>query len=78
MKSFLDLCRGLTRPVVTLTLVVVLCAVVVRFVWATTIPGTIPGLPTEVWIALITSFTTAVAVAMAFWFASRNSRPPGT
>ena len=73
MKTFLDLCRGLTRPTVTLMLVGVLCAIVVRLVWSTKIPS----LPTEVWAGLILSFTTAVAVAMGFWFASRNSRPPG-
>ena len=74
MKTFLDLCRGLTRPLVTLMLVGVLCAIVVRLVWSTKIPS----LPADVWIALISSFTTAVAVVIAFWFASRNSRPPGT
>ena len=72
MKTLVDACRGLTRPVVTVTLVWVLCAVIVRVVWTTTIPS----LPAEVWIALISSFTTAVAVTLAFWFASRNSRPP--
>ena len=74
MKGFIDVCRGITRPIVTLTLVGVLCAVVVRLVWSTKVPN----LPAEIWIALISSFTTAVAVVIAFWFASRNSRPPGT
>ena len=73
MKDFLELCRGLTRPVVTLTLVGVLCAVVVRLVWSTRVLD----LPNEVWIALISAFTTAVAMAMAFWFASRGNRPSG-
>ena len=74
MKTFLDLCRGLTRPIVTLMLVGVLCAIVVRLVWNTKIPS----LPEAVWVGLIGSFTTTVAGVIAYWFASRNARPPGT
>ena len=73
VEDFVDACRGLTRPLVTLTLVGVLCAVIIRLVWSTRIPS----LPAEVWIALISSFTTGVAVVIAFWFASRNTRASG-
>ena len=74
MSELVNFIRGITRPAVTLLLVAVLCAVVVRLVWSTVIPS----LPVEVWVGLFASFTTAVTVAMAFWFASRNTRPPGT
>ena len=74
MKTFLDVCRGLTRPTVTLMLVGVLCAIVLRLVWNTKIPS----LPEAVWIGLNASFTTAVASVIAYWFASRNNRTPGT
>ena len=68
MKTFLDVCRGLTRPTVTLMLVGVLCAIVLRLVWNTKIPS----LPAEVWSGLIMSFTTAVALALGFWFGARG------
>ena len=67
MEKFVEACRGLTRPVVTLLLVGVLA----RLVWH----AKMPALPVEVGIALVSSFTTAVAVVVAFWFASRNNRP---
>ena len=75
MKDFLDLARGLVRPVVTLLVVGVLCAIVVRLVWNVRLSGTVE-LPAEVWAGLIVSFTTTVAVIVAWWFASRNRGTP--
>ena len=77
MKDFLDFIRGITRPVVTLMLVGTLCGIVVHLLWDARIRQ-VPELSAEVWAGLITAFTTAVAVAVGFWFASRNNRPPGT
>ena len=72
MKDLLELIRGLTRPLVTLALVGILCAIVVRLVWSVKSPE----LPAEVWVGLVASFTTAVTAALAFWFSSRNKPTP--
>ena len=74
MNNFVEMIRGLTRPVVTLTLVGILSATVVRILWT----AKMPALPPEVWIGLLSSFTTTVAAVIAFWFGSRNAKPPDT
>ena len=73
MKTFLDVCRGLTRPVVTVSFAWVLCAAIMRIVWT----AKIPSLPLEVWIILLSSFTATMTAVIAYWFGSRNNRAPG-
>ena len=76
MEKWLNLIRGLTRPLVTLGVVGTLMALMVRIFWHATVPPlTAPSLPVEVYIALISSFTTTVGLIIAFWFGSRANRP---
>lgn len=63
--------RKLTRPALTIALVGTLCAIIVKIVWSVEIPI----LSSELWAALLGTFTGAVTVALAFWFANSGDTP---
>ena len=63
--------RKLTRPLLTIALVGTLCAMVFKVVWSVEIPQ----LSGEMWAGIIGTFTGAVTMALAFWFASHGETP---
>ena len=75
MKDFLDLARGLVRPVVTLLAVGVLCSIVLHMAWNVRLSADVE-LPAAVWASLIATFSTTVTVIVTWWFASRNRGGP--
>lgn len=75
MKDFLDFLRGSVRPVVTYLFAGTLCAVVVRMTWGVQIVQVV-DLSAEVWAGLLSGFMVSLATVIAYWFASRNNRPP--
>jgi hypothetical protein len=71
--NFVEGIRKLTRPGLTVLLVGTLCAIMLKVIWSVEVPV----LSAEVWAGVIGTFTGAVMMALAWWFASRdgNSTP---
>lgn len=67
-KGFVNVIRGLVRPLISLGVVAVLCLIVYQIVRA--------FISEQIALMVLGAFIALVSAITAFWFASRNQTPP--